>query len=157
MRYIEKVRIRGYVWQIFLLLVTAGWLSLRSVPAEAQVTTATLYGVVQDPSSAILPGASVTATNQGTGLARSVVTDERGEFGLPALPPGTYTVKIELAGFKAYTNQSVQLGSGQNVRQTFVLEVGQLSENITVAETAPLVATASSAQMQTLGITEVSE
>src|SRR5262249_11669839 len=116
MRYIENVRIRGYVWRIFLLLA-AGWLSLSSVPAEAQVTTATLYGVVQDPSSAVLPGASVTATNQGTGLARSVVTDERGEFALPAIPAGAYTVKIELAGFKTYTNQSVQLGSGQNVRQ----------------------------------------
>ena len=62
-----------------------------------------------------------------------------------------------MPGFKTYTNLGLQLGSGQNVRQTFTLEVGQLSENITVAETAPLVETASSAQLRSLGTTEVSE
>src|SRR5438093_7439975 len=125
--------------------------------AHGQVTTATLYGVVQDPTGAVLPGASVTATNQGTGFERAVVTDERGEFGLPALPAGPYTVKIEMPGFKTYTNQALQLTSGQNVRQTFALEVGQVAENITVAEIAPLVETASSAQLRSLGTTEVSE
>ena len=152
-----KVRVGGHIqWMAFVVLAA---LALASciLPIQAQVTTATLYGVVQDPSAAVLPGASITATNQGTGLARSVVTDERGEFAIPALPAGAYTVKIEMAGFKTYTNQGLQLGSGQNVRQTFVLQVGQLSENITVAETAPLVETASSAQVQALGITQVSE
>src|SRR5262245_20837059 len=62
---------------------------------NAQVTTATLYGVVHDASGAVLPGASVTATNQGTNLSRGIVTDERGEFALPALPAGSYTLKIE--------------------------------------------------------------
>src|SRR5215831_19537456 len=157
MCFIEKVRIRGYVWLILFSLLTAGPLSFRVLPAVAQVTTATLYGVIRDPSSAVIPGASVTASNQGTGLSRSVVADERGEFALPALPAGAYTVRIEMPGFKTYNNQSLQLGSGQNVRQTFVLEVGQLSENITVAESVPLVETASSAQVQALGTTEVSE
>jgi len=90
-------------------------------------------------------------------LSRDAATDERGEFALPALPAGAYSVKIEMPGFKTYTNLGLQLGSGQNVRQTFTLEVGQLSENITVAETAPLVETASSAQLRSLGTTEVSE
>jgi hypothetical protein len=54
-------------------------------PLQAQVTTATLYGVVRDATGAVLPGASVTATNQGTNLSRDAVTDERGEFALPAL------------------------------------------------------------------------
>src|SRR5215510_2048139 len=155
MCYAKKVRAGGHFLQLLFLLITA-W-ALCILPAAAQVTTATLYGVVQDPSSAVLPGASVTATSQGTGLTRSTVTDERGEFAIAALPAGAYTVKIELPGFKTYTNQALQLGSGQNVRQTFVLQVGQLSENITVAETVPLVETASSAQVQALGTTQVSE
>src|SRR5689334_8905160 len=85
---------------------------------SAQVTTATVYGLVQDSSGAVLPGATVVATNQGTNLSREVITDERGEFALPALPSGRYTLKIEMSGFKTYTNQGLDLGSGQTVRQT---------------------------------------
>src|SRR2546425_9049261 len=139
---------------LFLFPITLIGSSIR---LDAQVTTATLYGVVQDSTGAVFPGAVISATNQGTALSRNSLTDERGEFALPALPAGSYTVKIEMAGFKTYTNKGLQLGSGQNVRQTFVLAVGQLAENITVAETAPLVETASSAQVRSLGTTEVSE
>lgn len=124
---------------------------------NAQVTTATLYGVVRDPSGAVLPGASVTATHQGTNLSRDITTDERGEFALPALPAGPYTLRIELPGFKTYNNQGLSLGVAQTVRQTFVIEVGQLSENITVSESAPLVATATAAQQESLGILEVTQ
>src|SRR5262245_48214924 len=86
---------------------------------EAQVTTATLYGVVRDVTGAVLPGASVSATNQGNNISRDSVTDERGEFALPALPAGSYTLKLELPGFKTYNSAGLQLGAGQTVRQTF--------------------------------------
>ena len=122
---------------------------------EAQVTTATVYGVVRDATGAVLPGAAVTVTNQGTNLSRATITDERGEFALPALPAGRYTLKIELAGFKTYTNQGLDLGAGQIVRQTFSLEVGQLAENITVSESAPLVQTATATQQESLGTLQV--
>ncbi|PYS37917.1 MAG: hypothetical protein DMG14_19595, partial [Acidobacteria bacterium] len=122
---------------------------------EAQVTTATVYGVVRDATGAVLPGAAVTVTNQGTNLSRATITDERGEFALPALPAGRYTLKIELAGFKTYTNQGLDLGAGQIVRQTFSLEVGQLAENITVSESAPLVQTATATQQESLGMLQV--
>ena len=127
------------------------------ISLDAQVTTATLYGVVRDSTGAVLPGASVTATHQGTNLSRDGLTDERGEFALPALPAGPYNVKIELAGFKTYNNAGLSLGVGQTVRQTFVLEVGQLSENITVSESTPLVATATAAQQESLGTLEVTQ
>src|SRR5262245_50603318 len=115
------MRISGLRHTLLLFaLVFSGWMAAL----EAQVTTATVYGVVRDPSGAVLPGASVTATHQGTNLARDTITDERGEFALPALPAGPYTLKIELSGFKTYTNQGLQLGAGQTVRQAFSLEVG---------------------------------
>ena len=136
-------------------VVVAMSLLALSIHSEAQVTTATLYGVVRDSTAAVLPGASVTATHQGTSLSREIITDERGEFAIPALPAGAYTLKIELPGFKTYINQGLQLGSGQTVRQIFVLEVGQRSENITVSETVPLVETASSKQVESLGSEEV--
>src|SRR5262245_64079664 len=81
---------------IALLLPAA--LAGSSWPARAQVITATLYGVVRDNTGAILPGATVAVNHQGTNLTRETVSDERGEFALPALPAGPYAIKIELTG-----------------------------------------------------------
>ena len=122
---------------------------------NAQVTTATVYGVVRDSSMAVVPGALVTLVNQGTAFSRDVVSDGNGEFALTALPSGRYTLKIELQGFKTYSNEGLELGAGQTVRQTFTIEVGQLAETVTVSERAPLVETASAAQKESLGSAEV--
>jgi hypothetical protein len=140
-----------------LLTALALILFVSTLTLNAQVTTATIYGVVRDLTGAVLPGAAVVATNRGTNLSRDTITDERGEFALPALPAGQYTLKIELAGFKTYTNQGLELGSGQTVRQTFSLEVGQVSENITVSESAPLVQTATAAQQESISTQKVVE
>ena len=138
-------------------LVGIASLFLAASAARGQVTTATLYGVVQDTSRAVLPGVSVTVTHQGTNLTRETVTDARGEFALPALPAGPYAIKIELSGFKTYTSEGLKLGAGQEVRQSYALEVGALEETITVTESTPLVQTTSTAQMQTIGaeVTEI--
>ena len=113
--------------------------------------------MIRDATGAVAPAANVTVTNQGTNLSRTTVSDERGEFALPALPAGQYTIRIELAGFKTYTNEGLQLGAGETVRQTFELEVGQVSENVTVEAAAPLVETASAAQKESLGTQQVTE
>src|SRR5919198_2412204 len=141
---------------LLVTLVTIAALFLAVPAARGQVTTATLYGVVQDTSGAILPGVSVTVTHQGTNLTRETVSDDRGEFALPALPAGAYAIRIELSGFKTYTSQGLNLSAGQEVRQTYALEVGALAETVTVVEHAPLIQTASTAQVQTIGA-EVAE
>jgi hypothetical protein len=141
---------------VCLILLALMFFPIVAAPA-AQVTTATIYGVVRDPTGAVLPGATITATNQGTNLSRDTVTDERGEFAVLALPTGRYTLKIELPGFKTYTNQGLELGAGQTVRQTYSLEVGQVSENITVSESAPLVQTTTAAQQESIGTQQVSD
>ncbi len=135
----------------FAVLLAFTTLFLTSSSARGQVLEATLYGIVQDSSGGILPGVTVTVTHQGTTLTRETVSDARGEFTLPALPPGAYTVKIELSGFKTYENRGLTLSAGQTVRQTFALEVGTLAETVTVAENAPLIETATTAQVQSLG------
>ena len=134
----------------FIMLVPAGRL-------QAQVTTATFFGLVHDSSGAVVPGATVVATHQGTGVPREGVTDARGEFVLSALPNGPYSVRIEMPGFKSYTNQGIVLGAGQTVRQTFVLELGTVAETVTVAGVAPLIETATSSASETLGSQEVRE
>ena len=123
----------------------------------AQVTTSTLVGLVRDAQNAVIPGATVVATHEGTGVSREGVSDGNGEFVFSALPAGPYTVKIELTGFKALLNRGMQLGAGQTVRQTFTLEVGQLAETVTVAGEAPLIETAASLQSDSLGSQEVRE
>jgi len=125
------------------------------VPVSAQVTTATLYGVVTDTTSAVIAGALVTATQPDTGVSRETATDAKGEFTLQALTAGRYNVRIVQSGFKTYVNEGVELGAGQIVRQSFTLEIGQLSESITVTETAPLLETASAAQKESIGAAEV--
>ncbi|PYS25525.1 MAG: hypothetical protein DMG11_22670, partial [Acidobacteria bacterium] len=142
--------------RILALLIAAAIL-VPWTGVYAQVTTATLYGIVRDSSGAVLPGASVSATNEGTNLSREIITDERGEFAMPALPTGPYTLKIALPGFKTYTNQGLPLGAGQTLRQTFVLEIGQVSEDITVAAAASLVETVSITQTEALGLAQVTE
>jgi len=121
------------------------------------VTTSTLVGLVRDAQNAVIPGATVVATHEGTGVTREGVSDGNGEFVFSALPAGPYTVKIELTGFKALQNRGMQLGAGQTVRQTFTLEVGQLAETVTVAGEAPLIETAASLQSDSLGAQEVRE
>src|SRR3954465_3022345 len=110
------VGLRGF---LFLALVSFATIFLGVPDARGQVTTATLYGVVQDSSGAILPGVNVVVTHQGTNLTRETVSDARGEFALPALPAGPYAIKIELTGFKTYDSRGLTLNAGQTVRQTY--------------------------------------
>ena len=143
-----------YRHRVLLLMVS---LLFVSTFAHAQVTTATLVGLVRDNSGAVIPGASVLATHEGTGVARESVSDANGEFVLAALPNGTYTLRIELTGFKTISQRGIELGAGQTVRQTFQLEVGAMSETVTVTGDAPLVQTAMSLQADSLGSQEVRE
>lgn len=126
-------------------------------PASAQVTTATIYGIVTDPSGAVIPAASVTATNELTGATASTQTDSAGEFTFTFLPIGRYTLAIEAKGFKAHRRAGLELAAGQSVRLPIALEVGVLSESVSVTAEAPLLETASSQQRQSLGTLQVRE
>src|SRR5215475_3880667 len=126
-------------------------------PGKAQVTTATFYGTVSDPSQAVLPGVTATMTNEGTGLATSKISDEKGEFAFTFLPAGTYTLKLELPGFKTFVNAGFQLGAAQNVRRTFTLEVGGVTDEVTVTGDAPLVNTVAAEQRQSYSRIQLTE
>ena len=140
-----------------IFFATALLLSIPLAHVYGQVTTATLVGLVRDSSAAVIPGATVVATHEGTGVSREGVTDANGEFVFSALPSGPYSVRIELTGFKTLQQRGMELGAGQTVRQTFSLEVGALAETVTVAGEAPLVQTAMSLQADSLGSQEVRE
>ncbi|HSM13911.1 MAG TPA: TonB-dependent receptor [Thermoanaerobaculia bacterium] len=118
----------------FVLLLT-----LALAPAGAQSAGGILEGRVLDPDGAALPGATVTATNPATGVARSTTTDAGGSFRFGALPAGSWDVVVELAGFSTVTQQGVVV----NVASTRTLEVklslASIEEAITVTDEAPLI------------------
>ena len=103
------------------------------------------YGmVVTDTSGAAVPGATVTLTNQGTGLVRTIVTDNAGEYTAPSLPTGKYKMVAELPGFKTATASDIELTVDTKVRVNARLEVGTVAETVTVAAASPLVQVATS-------------
>src|SRR3954471_24058078 len=84
-------------------------LLLTTAAVRAQVTTATLYGIVTDPSGATVPGANVTITNEQTNAAQNATTNQEGEFTFNFLQVGRYSLLISAAGFKEQTQQGVEL------------------------------------------------
>src|SRR5499427_6251849 len=105
----------------------------------AQVTTGTISGVAQDASGAVIPGVSVTVRNVDTGIARTVTTDERGRYIAPDLPLGNYEVEGQLAGFQTEVRKGITLTVGREAVVNLSLQVGQLSDKVTITEEAPLV------------------
>lgn len=109
---------------------------LPALPAAAQDLQTSVVGVVRDASGGVVPGVSVTATNRDTGVARTVVTDAEGNFLIPSLIAGPYTVAAELSGFKTAVRQNVPVQTGTAVRVEFALEVGAIGETVEVQAAA---------------------
>jgi hypothetical protein len=109
-----------------------------AVAASAQNTTATIAGVVRDPSSGVLTGAKVTITNEETGLKRAISTNEEGAYRVPFLPIGSYSVRVERQGFKTEVQTGIRLEIQQVRSVDFQLQLGAVSETVTVESKAPL-------------------
>jgi hypothetical protein len=101
-------------------------------------TTSAIVGQVSDASSAAVPGATVTVTNQETGLKRRATTDDTGRFNFPQLKPGTYTVKVEAEGFQPQQNDAVSSALGQKQSVDFTLKIAQSRETIVVSSEAAI-------------------
>ena len=129
------MRIRG-----LRVMLCLGILAAWAMPAHAQAI-GSIFGKVTDPSGAVLPGVTVTVT--GTGLQAPLVgtTAESGAFQFPSVPLGTYSVTFELANFKKVVRPNVQIVSGFNAQVDQKLELGQMSEEVTISAAAPLVDT----------------
>ena len=104
------------VRQLLIATIALGAALLWSVPVRAQVTTADVVGRVTDPSGAVVPNAKVTIQNTGTGAVRSMNTTESGDYVFNLLPIGSYTIHIEVASFRTFTRQGLELAAGDRVR-----------------------------------------
>ena len=124
-------------------LLTVGW-CLVSPPAGAQTTTGVVLGTVRDAAGAVVPGAVVTMINAGTNARDESVSDERGDFIVPQLPPGTYRLEAAMQGFKGFVRTAVALQVQQQVRIDVVLEIGQMAETVNVVAGTSVVDTTTS-------------
>lgn len=117
-----------------LLILCAGW-------ACAQEVRASITGIVTDPSGAPVTGATVTVTNVAQNVSVTAKTNESGNYVTPFLAPGTYRLAVEQSGFKRFLRENIVLQAGDRLRLDVPLEIGQLTESVTV--------TASVSQLQT--------
>ncbi len=127
----QRIAVRLVVG-VLLTIVSAG--SLYGQGALSEVN-----GTAVDQSGAVLPGVSVTLTEETTGLVRTAVSNETGRWILPALQPGRYNVKAELAGFQTQNRAGLVVNVGQALTINLTLPVGTLSDQVTVTAEAPLV------------------
>jgi len=137
------------------LTVAALVAMLITTSALAQTPTGTILGSVKDAQGGVVPGATVTATNLGTQYSRSAVTDQAGEYALRLLPVGNYMIVVTIPGFKNFTQTGILLEVGRNARVDATIELGAVSETVSVIGDSPLVDTASASLSRTVGQNEV--
>ena len=136
-------QLQSMAWWAAAILCPVLWIT---TPVSAQVSTATVRGTIQDSSGAVVPGATATLTNTGTKAVQSTVSDDRGQYLFAGLFPGTYDLRVELAGFKTYERKSVSLSPNDNRGIDIRLELGAQTETITVTSQQEVIQTETGAR-----------
>jgi hypothetical protein len=139
------------------LTVSCLFAALVTVPIYAQQNGGTISGTVKDPKGAVLPGATITAVAQDTGIATKTQSNSAGEYALLNLPIGQYTLTVTDAGFKSETYSNVRLVVGLTLTFDTSLSVGAVSENVTVSAASERVDTTDSDMGSTLSTEQLSE
>ncbi|MBI3696658.1 MAG: carboxypeptidase regulatory-like domain-containing protein, partial [Acidobacteria bacterium] len=109
--------------------------------ASAQVLYGSIVGTVTDPANAVVPNATVTVTHALTGLSRQASTDGAGYYSIPNLPQGAYDLSVTVSGFKPLTQKGVNVLINNVTRMDLSLEVGAVTESVTVEASAALLQT----------------
>jgi hypothetical protein len=117
----------------------------------AQEYRATVLGTVTDPGGAVVPGAKVAVTNNGTGVASRTQTNNNGVYQVPYLQPGSYTLDVTHPGFKTYQRGPIELHVDDHAQIDVGLEIGRSSEQVTVTAESPLLEESNGAVGQVVG------
>src|SRR6266404_5240008 len=127
-------------------------------PSRAQLDTGTITVTVKDASGSAVPGAAATLRNENTGITvRSGSTNGQGVFTAALIPSGSYSVHVEVRGFKSYEQSAIYLQVNEELSVPVSLQVGEMNEQVTVTSTAPLVESTSGAIRETIDRVRVSE
>ena len=113
-------------------------LLILTATARAQTFRGTIVGTVVDSTQAPVPGAKVMVKNEATGLARTTLTDDAGEFNIPELPLGSYTVSVEMQGFGTVTESGVSVTVAGQQRVDVTLKPGKVEQEVRVTAAVPL-------------------
>jgi len=125
---------------------------------SAQNISASLSGTVKDAGGAVVPSAKVTLTGEGNGFVRTVVTNHDGYFSYPDLTAATFTIAVEAAGFKVYRETGIILNAGDHQELGRIkLQVGQVSESVTITADAVTVNTSNGERSGTLSGEQLDE
>jgi hypothetical protein len=138
-------------------LKTVAGVLLFSLSLLAQGNFGRILGTVTDQTGAVLPGAKVSVIDTQRGLARTLTTDQAGEYNAPTLIPGTYTVRVEATGFKALDRQNILVEVGKEVRVDLTPQPGEQTQTVTVNESVPLVDAASATLGGTLSNSDIND
>lgn len=122
-------RIAARLLAVLLILVAA----TNVDQLHAQVLYGSVLGLIEDPSGAVVPNVTVTITNRETGQTREATTDAAGNYVIPSVLPGRYDVKATASGFRTLTRQDMEVAAGTAARADLRMEVGQVSEQVTVS------------------------
>ena len=120
-------------------------------------TEGSFFGTVTDATGAVVPSAEVTVTNTGTGFTRTVKTSNEGNFDILALPIGSYSVSVSAKGFKKWELTRADLNVGDRDRVSPILQVGQLSETVSVSTTSEVLQTESAATQTVVQMQQIRE
>ena len=123
-------------WRGQCLAAAVGLVVSSSV--AAQIGGSALTGIVVDQAGAAVPGAMLTITSAETNLRRTTLTSGDGTYVVPGLVPGSYSVRVELNGFRPLTREGILLATGETLRLDLRLELGAVTEAITVTAGAPV-------------------
>jgi hypothetical protein len=134
----ERLRSRGSLLVIGLIALGA---LAAAAPAAAQLLYGSVVGIVKDATGGRLPGATVVAVNKDTNLTFETTTDANGAYSLTNVQPGPYDVKVTLQGFRPVLQSNVPVVIGQISRVEVALEIGTVSETITVVSSSQLLQT----------------
>jgi Carboxypeptidase regulatory-like domain len=123
-----------------LSLTILAIVTLFASAAQAQnaISTGSISGQVTDTSGALVLGATVTAENVAAGIKLNTKTNGAGFYTLPSLPVGAYNIAVSQAGFKTTNINDVVVQVGQNTSENVALQVGDLTQSVTIAAEAPL-------------------
>src|SRR4029077_4044501 len=105
---------------------------LFSFPLFSQGNFGRILGAITDQSGGVVSGATVTIIDKDRGVARTLTTDQAGEYNAPTLIPGTYTVRVEVKGFRTIERQNIMLEVGKEVRVDLTVQPGEQTQNVTV-------------------------
>jgi len=146
---------RRWTTGLTALLVALAFSATAFAQGGGASSTGTIQGRVADSQGAVLPGVTVTATSPSALGAQTAVTSETGNYRFPAVPPGTYELTFELAGFNSLKRSGISIGLGFTAQVNVELALATLQETVTVSGASPVIDTSSTRVQQNFKIEQL--